>query len=73
MFSYEYEGIVYCQWKQVGAAEFSDPIEVSVHSNAELPDIYPNGGDGVTFAFQADSTGAYTDVYYRTCNVVEVD
>ena len=74
LLSYQYEGDVYCQWKQAGASEFSDPILVSVRDAAALPDIYPNGADGATFAYQADSDyGDNSDIFYRTCNIVETD
>ena len=72
--SYQYEGDVYCQWKQAGASKFSAPILVSVRDSAGLPDIYPNGADGTTFAYQADSDyGDNSDIFYRTCNVVEAE
>jgi len=74
LLSYQYEDDVYCQWKQAGTPEFSDPILVSVRDGAGLPDIYPNSAGGTTFAYQADSDyGDNSDIFYRTCNVVEVD
>jgi hypothetical protein len=71
--SYEYHDNVYCQWKMAGEAEFSDPMQVNVHNNAKLPTLYPNGAEGITFTYQADGDYANLDIFYRTCNIIELD
>ncbi len=71
--SYETGGDVYCQWKMDADDEFSDPVQVNVHANAGLPDIYPNGAGGITFAYQAEGDTGTLDIFYRTCTIVEVD
>jgi hypothetical protein len=69
--SYQYDGVVYCQWKPAKEENFSDPVQVNVHTSAALPDIYPNGANGVTYTYQATGDYANPDIFYRTCNVVE--
>jgi hypothetical protein len=70
---YEVEGVVWCRCKTMTANTFSDPIQVSEHSQATLPDLYPNGANGICFAYQADDgTGQnLTDVFYRMAEFVE--
>jgi hypothetical protein len=64
---YESDGIVWCQYKKTSETEFSAPIQVNVHTNTTLPDIYPNGDAGVVFAYQADDGSGQdlTDIFYR--------
>ncbi len=68
---YEYKGNIWCQYKPVGAGEFSEPIQVNVHENASIPDLYPNGGDGVVWAYEADGDNGNRDIFYRMCEFVE--
>lgn len=64
---YEVAGKVWCRYKKLSEQSFSDPIQVNLHPNALLPDMYPNGGTGVIFAYQADDGSGQnlTDIFYR--------
>jgi hypothetical protein len=65
--SYESGGDVWCRYKKSADSTFSEAIKVNVHSQATLPDLYPNGDVGAVFAYQADdgSGQGLTDVFYR--------
>jgi len=71
--SYETAGNVWCRYKKFEESEFSDPIQVNEHFPARLPDIYPNGGTGAVFAYEADDgTGNnLTDIFYRLAEFKE--
>ena len=64
---YESGGNIWCVYSKLNKIAFSDPIQVNVHQNAALPDLFPNGGAGAVFAYQADDGSGQnlTDVYYR--------
>lgn len=51
--------------------EFSEPWKVNVHENASLPDLYPNGDNGVVFAYEADGDNGNRDIFYRMYEFVE--
>jgi len=38
---------------------------VNVHENATLPDLYPNGANGIVFAYEADGDTGTRDIFYR--------
>jgi hypothetical protein len=67
MICYETAGNVWCRYKKLADAIFSDPIQVNEHSSAALPDLFPTVQKGVVFAYQADDgTGQnLTDIFYR--------
>jgi hypothetical protein len=69
---YETGGTVWCKYKKMQDADFSDPVQVNEHAPASLPDMYPNGDVGVVFTYQAldDSGSELTDVYYRLAELV---
>jgi hypothetical protein len=70
--AYEYKGEVWCQFAEVAQPpEFSDPIKVNIHENATFPDLYPNGEDGVVFAYEADGDNDNRDIFYRMCEFIE--
>jgi len=69
---YEAAGSVWCRYKRIQDADFSDPVQVNDHAPASLPDMYPNGDVGVVFTYQApdDSGSDLTDVYYKLAELV---
>jgi len=69
---YETGGTVWCKYRKIGDKEFSEPIMVSEHGPAYLPDVYPNGDTGVIFTWEAPSlSGADdTDVFYRLAEFI---
>lgn len=69
---YEYKNEIWCQYAKPGEPpQFSDPIKVNMHYDATLPDLYPNGGSGVVFAYEADGDTATRDIFYRMCEFIE--
>ncbi len=69
---YETGGNVWCKYKHTLGRSFSDPLQVNEHPNASLPDLYPNGDNGVVFVYQAqdDSGSDLTDIYYRLAEFI---